>query len=44
MKDAFRSIWTKVVQATIEETLNALLEAEADRLCGARKCNLLHEF
>jgi putative transposase len=27
----------KVVRATVEETLNALLDAEADVLCGARK-------
>jgi putative transposase len=25
----------EVVRATVEETLNALLDAEADRLCGA---------
>ena len=28
----------EVVRNTVEETLNALLELEADRLCGAR-CN-----
>ena len=27
----------EVVRATVEETLNALLDAEADVLCGARK-------
>jgi len=27
----------EVVRATVEETLNALLDAEADRLCGARR-------
>lgn len=27
----------EVVRGTVEETLNALLEAEADRLCGARR-------
>ena len=27
----------EVVRATVEETLNALLDAEADELCGARK-------
>jgi len=27
----------QVVRSTVEETLNALLDAEADRLCGARK-------
>jgi transposase-like protein len=26
-----------VVRSTVEETLNALLDAEADHLCGARK-------
>jgi transposase-like protein len=32
-----RRIWTKVVGATVEEILNALSDAEADHLCGARK-------
>jgi putative transposase len=27
----------EVVRSTVEETLNALLDAEADRLCEARK-------
>ena len=27
----------EVVRATLEETLNAMLDAEADHLCGARK-------
>ena len=27
----------EVVRATVEETLNALLDAEANQLCGARK-------
>jgi putative transposase len=27
----------EVVRSTVEETLNALLDAEMDRLCGARK-------
>ena len=27
----------EVVRATVEETLNGLLDAEADHLCGARK-------
>jgi putative transposase len=27
----------EVVRATVEETLNALLDAEADQLCGAQK-------
>jgi hypothetical protein len=26
----------KIVRGTVEETLNALLDAEADRLCGAQ--------
>ncbi len=26
----------EVVRSTVEETLNALLDAEADRLCGAK--------
>jgi transposase-like protein len=30
----------EVVRATVEETLNALLDAEADHLCGARKYEL----
>jgi hypothetical protein len=28
----------ELVRTKIEETLNALLEAEADRLCRAKKC------
>ena len=27
----------QVVRATVEETLNALLDAEADQLCGAKR-------
>ena len=27
----------EVVRSTVEETLNALLDSEADHLCGARK-------
>ena len=27
----------EVVRSTVEETLNALLDAEADRLCGAQE-------
>ena len=27
----------EVVRGTVEETLNALLDAEADRLCGAAR-------
>ena len=32
-----RAHLNEVVRATVEETLNALLDAEADHLCGARK-------
>jgi putative transposase len=28
----------EVVRSTVEETLNALLDAEADRLCRAERC------
>ena len=28
---------SEVVRATVEETLNGLLDAEADRLCGAKR-------
>jgi putative transposase len=31
------SILDEVVRSTVEETLNALLDAEADRLCGAQR-------
>jgi putative transposase len=27
----------EVVRSTVEETLNGLLDAEADQLCGARR-------
>lgn len=27
----------EVVRSTVEETLNAMLEAEADQLCGAKR-------
>ena len=27
----------KIVKTTVEETLNAMLDAEADQLCGARR-------
>ncbi len=30
-------IWAKMVRGTVEEALNAMLEAEADQLCGASK-------
>ena len=32
-----RHFGPEVVRSTVEETLNALLDAEADHLCGARK-------
>ena len=32
-----RSHLDQVVRGTVEETLNGLLEAEADRLCQARR-------
>ena len=32
-----RAHLSEVVRSTVEETLNALLDAEADHLCGARK-------
>ncbi len=28
----------KIVRGTVEETLNALLDAVADRLCNAQRC------
>jgi hypothetical protein len=31
----------EMVRGTVEETLNALLDAEADRLCGAGRTNAL---
>ena len=31
----------KVVRGTVEETLNALLDAEADRLCRASRYEML---
>ena len=36
----------EVVRSTVEETLNALLDAEADQLCGAgrRRSNVNREF
>jgi len=30
----------KVVVTTVEETLNALLDAEADQLCGAKRSSI----
>jgi transposase-like protein len=27
----------KIVKTTVEETLNAMLDAEADQLCGAKR-------
>jgi transposase-like protein len=35
MKPGFGIISCEMVRGTVEETLNALLDAEADRLCGA---------
>ncbi len=32
-----RSHVDEVVRSTVEETLNGLLEAEADELCGAQR-------
>ena len=29
----------ELARGTVEETLNALLDAEADQLCGAGRCN-----
>ena len=28
----------EMVRGTVEEALNAMLDAEADRLCGAERC------
>ncbi len=36
-QDQVRRHWRQVVRSTVEETLNALLDAEADELCGARR-------
>jgi putative transposase len=36
-EDRIHAHLDEVVRSTVEETLNALLDAEADRLCGARK-------
>lgn len=35
-EEQIRSHVDGIVRATVEETLNALLEAEADQLCGRR--------
>ena len=32
----------RVVRGSVEETLNALLDAEADRLCNAQRYGLRH--
>jgi len=37
MKVLIKDHLNKVVVATVEETLNALLDAEANQLCGARR-------
>jgi transposase-like protein len=36
-EDAIRDHLGQVVRSTVEETLNAMLDAEADRLCNAEK-------
>ncbi len=35
MKAVSGIIWGEIVRGTVEEVLNAMLDAEADRLCGA---------
>ena len=35
--ERIRSHLERVVRGTVEETLNALLDAEADRLCNAQR-------
>ena len=35
MKRGFAIILARMVRGTVEETLNAMLDAEADQLCGA---------
>src|SRR5437764_15104513 len=35
--EGIKSHLDRVVRGTVEETLNALLDAEADRLCNARR-------
>ena len=35
MRPGFRDHLGEMARGTVEETLNALLEAEADQLCGA---------
>ena len=36
--DAVRGHFDGLVRSTVEETLNDLLDAEADELCGAKRC------
>ncbi len=36
-EDKIRSHVDEVVRETVEQTLNGLLEAEADELCGAKR-------
>ena len=36
-EDRIRSNVDEVVRSTVEQTLNGLLEAEADELCGAER-------
>jgi hypothetical protein len=38
MKPGSRDHLGEMVRGTVEETLNALVDAEADRLCGAGRC------
>jgi putative transposase len=36
--ERIKSHLDRVVRGSVEETLNALLDAEADRLCNAQRC------
>lgn len=40
-EDKVKSYLDKVVKGSIDETLNSLLDAEADELCQASKCERL---
>ena len=35
--ERIRGTWTGAVRSTVEDTLSALLDAEADRLCKAQR-------
>ena len=37
MRRGFWTIWGELVRASVEETLNALLDTEAYALCGAQR-------